>query len=95
MTRVGSLPLRFRQGPLSTPGDGLCTVTLIAPGVQRLTSVHIKRMRKGCARGRDFAALAEKAVTPQVFRLTNKQGRAQWIRRSALREGGPEFAGCL
>jgi hypothetical protein len=23
MTRVGSLPLRFRQGPLSTPDDGL------------------------------------------------------------------------
>jgi hypothetical protein len=52
MTRVGSLPLRFRQGPLSTPEAGQCMRCMRcvhAFDAQIPTSVHTVLIRKGYA----------------------------------------------
>lgn len=63
MTRVGSLPLRFRQGPLSTLGDSLCTrfrchVARAKTGVRP----HSARTQAVCPIARANEALAGKPL---------------------------------
>ena len=75
MTRVGSLPLRFRQGPFSTSDEGLSVhfsaCCCFDSHVQRPTSVHVLLIRKGCARSMARTRLRSKSRYGIGIRLRN------------------------